>query len=133
MIPRCAVSQQSADLVERPVDADHFDHVGIFGGDFESSDELGWEVRATHFREAAYLLERKHGHDPRHNGHRNSRGPAFLDESIINGVIEKKLSRDKRSAGIDFTAEVSEVDLKGKGFRMFFGIARYAQAKVGVA
>ena len=130
MIPRRAVGQQSADLIERPVDADHFNHVGVFGGDFESSDELRWEVRAAHFREAAYLLERKHGHDPRHNGHRNPRGAAFLDESIISGVIEKKLSRDKRGAGIDFAAEVSEVEIEGKSFRVFFGITRDTQTEI---
>ena len=107
-----ALGEQVADLIQGPVNADDFDDVGIFRGDFKAAEQRGREGGATQRGEALDLLQGKHGHDTRHDWHRDATGMAFLHEAVIRSVVEKKLGRDERRAGIHFALQIFEI-----GFR----------------
>ena len=82
-VPLGTVREEVADLCKRPVDADGFNDVGIFGGDFETRAEFRRERRAAHRGEALDLLQREHGHNAGRDRNRNAGRAAFIDEAIV--------------------------------------------------
>ena len=83
MVAGGALGEEVADLGERPVDADGFNDVGIFGGDFETRAEFRRERRAAHRGEALDVLQREHGYNAGHDRNRNAGRAASIDEAIV--------------------------------------------------
>ena len=71
MVAGGALGEEVADLGERPVDADRFNDISVFGGDFEAGDELAAASVVPHIvGETLDLFQREHGHDTRERSER---------------------------------------------------------------
>lgn len=121
VVARGTLREEVADLRERPVDADGFDDVGVFGGDFEARAEFRRERRAAHRGEALDLFQREHGHNAGDDRNSNAGGAAFVHKAVIHGVVEKELRRDEVRAGVDFDFERSEVGFEDGASGCFSG------------
>lgn len=87
---------------------------------------------AAHFGEAFDLGDVGDGHDAWDDGDAYAFGASSVDEVEVFVVVEEELCDEELASGIDFSAEVVEVEIEVFGFDVALGVAGATDAEVEV-
>lgn len=133
VVARGTLPEQVSDLVQRPVESDHFGDVGVVVCGFEATQQPLRQGCAAQGGETLDLLEGEHRHDAGDNRDRYSPSVAACDEVEVDRVVEEQLGCDEGGSGVDLSFQRVEVRIKGCRFGVLFGITGDAEAEIRMA
>ena len=127
-----AVGVEVDDLVGRVGDTRLLHGRGVMPELIHQRGKAAGHEGSRQLERALHLIRTRDGHDTGDHGHRNARLADLIEEIIVQIVIKKHLGGQEIATRIHLFLEVSDVLPLVGAFGMHLGVARAADAEIGI-